>query len=663
MNKKILLFVFAFIFTIVGTMAIVILSNNRTIKYNVIFDSAGGSDVASQTIEKGGTVIRPDDPIKEGYAFLGWYYNDHVFTFTSEITSDITLIAKWLQKSSTNEVCSLTCDDGYELINVDSKDCSCEKISTEIAVTNIILSKTSLTLEEGLSDTINVDVKPADATNKTVRWTSSNTKVASVNDGVVTAVSVGTATITAKSGDVVASAKVTVKAKNVPVTSVTLNKKTLTLLVGSSETLSAIVAPTNATNQKVIWSSSDTTVATVQNGKVTAVKVGSATIIATTQDGAKTDSLIVTVTAKPISVTSVSLNKSSLSLTVGDSSSLIATITPSNATNQNLTWSSSDTTVASVNNGLVTALKTGTATITVKTADGAKTASATVTVTAKKHTVTFDSNGGSAVSKQTVEDGKKATAPSNPTKDGYNFIGWLLNNVIYDFNTSVTKNITLVASWENQTWDIDSATGSIVKYKGNNENVVIPSLIDGVTISKINSNAFASSSIESVTIPASINKIENSAFLKSANKNLIEVYVKDNLWKNTNWKSVFGTLNSIYVTGDSGVLIKGVYKLDNCNMGVFSGTCSIYRFVHVINSDGIYPIHYDISECWSLNGGTGLLNTEKHYYVTSDSYTLQNPGYSNFQGWIGDNGDVPEKNVVIPIGSSGEKFYTAVCSS
>ena len=66
----------------------------------------------------------------------------------------------------------------------------------------------------------------------------------------------------------------------------------------------------------------------------------------------------------------------------------------------------------------------------------------------KKYTVTFDSNGGSAVSSQTVVSGKKATKPANPTREGYTFVQWTLNGNAYDFNSSVTKNITLVATWK-----------------------------------------------------------------------------------------------------------------------------------------------------------------------------------------------------------------------
>ena len=174
--------------------------------------------------------------------------------------------------------------------------------------------------------------------------------------------------------------------ETISVTGVTINKSTLSLVEGSSETLSATITPENATNKTVLWTSSNTAVATVLNGKVTAKSAGTAVITATTADGGYTASCTVTVTEKAptvISVTGVTLNKSAVSLEEGKTETLTATVLPTNATNKDVTWKSSAPGVASVSNGVVTALKAGTAVITVTTADGGFTASCTVTVTAK----------------------------------------------------------------------------------------------------------------------------------------------------------------------------------------------------------------------------------------------------------------------------------------
>ena len=156
--------------------------------------------------------------------------------------------------------------------------------------------------------------------------------------------------------------------------------------------------------------------------------------------------------ADPVSVTGVSVNPTSLTLEVGQTGILTATVAPSNATNKKVTWSTSNASVASVNNGVVTAVAQGTATITVTTADGNKTATCAVTVNPKttptvSYTVTFNSDGGSAVAAQTVNSGETATKPANPTKEGYTFAGWYLGDNEYNFSTPVTGNITLVAHW------------------------------------------------------------------------------------------------------------------------------------------------------------------------------------------------------------------------
>ncbi|MBR5175165.1 MAG: Ig-like domain-containing protein [Bacteroidales bacterium] len=167
----------------------------------------------------------------------------------------------------------------------------------------------------------------------------------------------------------------------VGVSGVSINKTTLSLTEGGSETLTATVAPDNATNKAVSWKSSDTGVATVDNsGKVTAVKAGSATITVTTNDGSKTATCSVSVASKTVSVTAISLDKTTLELAEGAEETLKATITPADATNQVVTWSTSDHNVANVSDGKVTAVKAGEATITVTTSDGGKTATCKVTV-------------------------------------------------------------------------------------------------------------------------------------------------------------------------------------------------------------------------------------------------------------------------------------------
>ena len=183
-------------------------------------------------------------------------------------------------------------------------------------------------------------------------------------------------------------------ATSVSVTGVTLNKTSTELTVGQSETLTAAVEPSNATNKNVTWSSSAESVATVEDGKVTAVGAGEATITVTTEDGGFTDTCEVTVNAAPVPVTGVTLSQTQESLysnRTPNTLTLTATVAPDNATNKAVTWSTSNSTVATVDaNGLITAVAPGTAAITVTTTDGSFTATCTVTVSR------YSSGGGSS---------------------------------------------------------------------------------------------------------------------------------------------------------------------------------------------------------------------------------------------------------------------------
>ena len=262
-----------------------------------------------------------------------------------------------------------------------------------INVTEVTLDRTELTLTEGETETLTATVRPDNADNKKVKWSSDKTDVATVGgDGRVTAVKAGVAvvTVTTEDGGRTATCKVTVKAKAINVTEVTLDRTELTLTEGETETLTATVRPDNADNKKVKWSSDKTDVATVGgDGRVTAVKAGVAVVTVTTEDGGRTATCKVTVKAKAVNVTEVTLDKTELTLTEGETETLTATVKPDNADNRKVTWSSDKTDVATVDGvGRVTAVKAGEAVVTVTTEDGGKTATCKVTVKAKAVPVT-----------------------------------------------------------------------------------------------------------------------------------------------------------------------------------------------------------------------------------------------------------------------------------
>lgn len=254
-----------------------------------------------------------------------------------------------------------------------------------VSVTGVTLNKTSTSIQVGGTETLTATVSPKDAANKKVTWKSSNAAIASVDaNGKVTGVKAGEATITVttEDGGKTATCKVTVSDKEIKVTGVKLNKSETSLLVGGNETLTATVLPEDATNQNVTWKSDKPEIATVDaNGKVTAVKVGEATITVTTEDGGKTATCKVTVNETSVAVTGVTLNKTALTLNIGANETLSATVAPADATNQKVTWKSDKPEIATVDaNGKVTGVKAGEATITVTTEDGGKTATCKVTV-------------------------------------------------------------------------------------------------------------------------------------------------------------------------------------------------------------------------------------------------------------------------------------------
>jgi len=301
--------------------------------------------------------------------------------------------------------------------------------ASNIAVTSISLNKSSLTLEVNKSETLKVSINPSNATNKNVTYSSSNTSIATVdNNGKVTAKKAGTATITVKTNNgKSATCKVTVNASNVAVTSISLNKMSLTLNVGNTASLAATINPTNASNKTITYSSSNNAIVTVDStGKITAKKVGSATITAKTTNG-KTATCYVTVKAVEVAVTSISLNKTSLTIKVGASESLRTTIYPTNATNKNVTWTSSNSRVATVdNNGKVTAKMIGSTTITAKSNNG-KTINCLVKVNPSNVKVTSVTLSKKSLS-LTVGDNATLTASVYPSDAANKLVMYSSNN-------------------------------------------------------------------------------------------------------------------------------------------------------------------------------------------------------------------------------------------
>ena len=256
----------------------------------------------------------------------------------------------------------------------DTKASSSIVVNVIEPVKSITSSETSFNLDVGKTKKINYTISPSNASDKTVTFKSSNTKVATVDtSGNVKGVAAGETniTVTTKSESKTVTIKVKVVKPTIKVTGVSLNKKSTTINVKAKETLVATIKPSNSTNKNVTWSSSNTKVATVSSdGVVTGVKAGSATITVKTVDGEFTSSCTVKVVTPKVNVTSVKVNKTEASLKTGNKEKIVATITPDNATNKEVIWTSSNDKVAIVDgNGEITAIGEGNAVISAISAD------------------------------------------------------------------------------------------------------------------------------------------------------------------------------------------------------------------------------------------------------------------------------------------------------
>ena len=281
--------------------------------------------------------------------------------------------------------------------------------------------------------------------------------------------------------------------ETIPVSDVSFDDPALLLIEGQKQILKAIITPVNATNKNVTWQSEDDAVATVNaSGEIEAKSVGKTIITVTTDDGNKTAICEITVQKPIASVSGISMNKTNLPLLVGEKETLVAIITPEDATFKNVTWESSNDAVATVNeSGEVEAISIGTAIITVTTVDGGKTATCDVTVDASQFTVKFESNGGSEIEDVVVRKGELLAAPTNPVMEGglseglylgvvdpnvgsFTFEGWYTEETLenkYDFNTPITNDLTLYAKWIGDTpepVDVEAATGNNILEKSYN---------------------------------------------------------------------------------------------------------------------------------------------------------------------------------------------------
>ncbi|MGN0805885.1 MAG: Ig-like domain-containing protein [Candidatus Coproplasma sp.] len=292
--------------------------------------------------------------------------------------------AEW-QSDANGHWHDCTADDGGRVdegahVYDDEQDTTCNTCGYERTVTppepanvpveSVSLDKTTSVLTVGSTETLTATVNPANADNTDVVWSSSDEAVATVTNGVVTALKAGTATITATAqGDPTKKATCACTVTNVMPAVINIDRAEATIEIDGSVTLSAKVSPDNTTVKTVVWSSSDTSVATVDaNGVVKGVKSGTVTITATsTEDSTIKATCTVNVLTEIIKVTSVTLSQTTATINMEESTTftLTATVLPDDASNKYVVWTTSDKTIATVDStGKVTARKGGTVVIT-----------------------------------------------------------------------------------------------------------------------------------------------------------------------------------------------------------------------------------------------------------------------------------------------------------
>ena len=337
MKEKKKLFIVVSIFIILVILIFLLLRGCNFKKFIVTFDSDGGTIVEAVKVKANHKVLKPEDPIKNGYTFAGWYYLDELFDFDTKITKDITLKAHW-------------------------------------TLSGIVLKTTLINMVKGSTKQIEFVSLPSEITLADLVYSSSDESIVTVDEiGLLKALKKGTVVITVKTkdGKYEAKCKVNVTEKEIEVTSITLSGEN-TVTVGSKIKLTVLFNPSNATDTSLTWNVSDETLAEVNEyGEVTGLKPGKVTVTATTKNG-KTATHEVTIKEASATIFPTGITISGpTEVLVNDTIQLVARVLPNNATNKTVTWKVSDETLAKVDSsGKVTGLKAGTVTIFATTVNG-----------------------------------------------------------------------------------------------------------------------------------------------------------------------------------------------------------------------------------------------------------------------------------------------------
>ena len=516
---------------------------------------------------------------------------------------------------------------------------SCEP--QEISVTGVSLNKTTLTLTEGNSEALTATVAPSNATNKTVSWTSNNESVATVgNDGTITALTAGNATITVttEDGAKTATCTITVESDDVLVTGVTLNKNSLTMAIDVEETLVASVEPSNATNQNVTWSSSDESVATVDGtGKISSLALGSTTITVTTEDGAKTATCTVTV-SETVPVDGISFEEPTFYLVDGLDETLTVIFSPSYSTNKNVSWSSSNESVATIDeSGNVTSVALGTTTITATSEDGDKTATCDVTVERLTVNVATAGTLGRLIPSENVPKIRQMVVTGTLNSSDYNNLIKYMTSLFY--------------------LDLSGLSNNTMPEKAFEENNSLQTVILPSNLESIPPYLFRWSKITSIVIPSTVTMIGEKAFWANTELtgNLIipDAVVSINDQAFWGCSSLNGTLT--FGTGLSTIGYGAFYECSgfNGNLIIPNSVLSIgdYAFYNCFSFDGNLTIGNGVTSIgefafYKCSGLKGEL------IIGSSVLSIGRAAFAECSGFTG-NLTIPEAVEIIGISAFG----------
>ena len=283
MNKKVIALIGAIIVILCIAIPFVI---SKNAKYEVKFNSNGGTIVETQSVKKGEVLQKPTDPTKEGYVFDNWYLNDTVYDFSSKVTKNITLDAKWIKVDKEDTDNSLTYTVTFNT-NGGSKISSLKVNDGEKVTKPSNPTKDGYKFVEWLLDGKSYDFTKEVTGNITLvaSWEKETTTNTNKTTSKTTTTSKNTTNNVNKTNTQTqtnTNTQTETKTETIRVSSVSISKSSLSLKVGETANLSVTINPSNATNKNATWTSSNKSVATVDgNGKVTAMGAGSATITVT----------------------------------------------------------------------------------------------------------------------------------------------------------------------------------------------------------------------------------------------------------------------------------------------------------------------------------------------------------------------------------------------